>query len=431
MVASIFKSFISKYFAAISQKMTAKVNDKEGEPVYLHKQYLRPEFSPDMKFSSLSTNNRIVAADVVALDSPLPLKKRGSYKSAEGEIPKLGMKKSMNESMLQQLKNLQARGNKEKELVRKLFSDAIDGVKGIWERLDIMLLQAASTGVALIGDDYNTGTGIRVDYGIPTKNQFGVQTLWSDANAVPVEDIERVIAEARADGYTLNTIWMDKRTYNAFKRNAQVLEAFAGFNKINKDYVFRISRSDMDEFLREEFQMSLVVIDKVVQVEKDGKTTAIEPWQEGMVTFTVGTQLGTLAWSELAEIDSPVKDVEYSVVDSFILTSLYRTNDPLKENTSVQALAIPVLDNVDSIFLMNTKEATASLDSQTEGDSTYTYDGTDYTKQSVVDGINAARAVDTEVAEAKITNQDATLAKKIDQLSEKGIELFEAELVTA
>lgn len=430
MVASIFKDYIGKYLTAIAKTMTSKVNDKDEEITYLHKQYLTPEFSPDMKYASLSTNTSIVAADVVALDSELPLKKRGSHSSAEGEIPKLGMKKAMNESMLQQLKNLKARGSKETQLVEKLFSDAADGAKGIWERLDIMLLQAASTGTTLVSEDHNTGTGVRIDFGIPSRNQFGVELPWSDINSNPIEDIDRVSAEARNGGYAPNTIWMDKVTYNSFKRNAKVLEAFAGYNKIQANQIFRISRSDMDEFLAEEYSMSIIVVDKVVQVEKGGKTIPIEPWQRGMVTFTTGTQLGTLTWSELAEVDSPVKDVEYAVVDNFILTSLYRTNDPLKENTSVQALALPVLDNVDSIFLMDTTEASASLDVQIEGDASYNYQGTEYSKQSVVDGINAARKEDNEVAEAKLSNQDATLAKKIDQLSEAGIALFENELVT-
>lgn len=429
MIASIFKNYISKYFAAIASKLTQKYNGKSEEIVFEHKKYLKPEFSTDMKWASLSANTNIVAADVVALDSKLPLKKRGSYSSAEGEIPKLGMKKAMNESMLQALKNLKARGNKEKELVKKLFSDAVDGVKGVYERLDIMFLQALSSGVTVIDDDNNTGTGVRIDFGVPAGNQFGVQKAWSDSAATPIEDIENVTAKARSTGNVLKYLWMDKLTFNSFKANAQVKNAFAGFSKVDSNYIFRIKREELENYLNEEFGLSLIVIDKVVQIEKGGKNVPIEPWQTGNVTFTTSTDLGTLTYGELAEVDHPASDVEYAVVDNFILTSLFRTNDPLKENTSVQALAIPVLDNVDSIFIMDTTEATAGEDSQTEADSDYSYQGTDYTKVSVVAGINAARAVDTQVAVATTSQLDATLAKKIDALSEEGIALFEAELV--
>ncbi|MBD0822636.1 major capsid protein [Aestuariibaculum marinum] len=431
MVSSIFKDYIVKYFNKLTKGITEKVNDKEGEIQYEHKKYLKKEFSTDMKWQSLSSNTSVVAADVVALDSELPLKKRGSHSSAEGEVPKLGMKKSLTESALQALENLKARGNKEMQLVKKLFSDAADGVKGVYERLDIMFLQALSSGVTLINDENNTGVGIRIDFGIPSGNQFGVTTKWDDANATPITDIDNVTSKARSKGHSLKYIWMDAITFNAFKMNAQVKSAFAGFLKVDASYIFRLKKEDIMNYLMDEYGLTLIVIDKVVQIEKGGAKTAVEPWTTGNVTFTTTTDLGTLTYGELAEVNHPVKDVEYSTVDDFILVSLYRTNDPLKENTSVQALAIPVLDNVESIYIMDTNEATAAEDTQTEGDANYDYKGTSYTKQSVVDGINAARAVDTQIAAATINQQDATLAKKIDALSEEGIALFEAELVPA
>ena len=354
MIASIFKDVVSKYLPSVAQKITEKINDKSKEIGYEHKKYLKKDFSTTMKWQSLSTNTSVVAADVVALDSELPLKKRGSYKKAEGEVPKLGMVKSLNESMLQALKNLRARGNKEKEIVKKLFQEAADGIKGVYERLDIMFLQALSTGVTLINEENNTGTGIRVDFGIPEKNQFGSLTSWRKTTAKPIDDIEHVLNKARGKGYALKYMWIDKLTYNAFKVNEQVKKAFAGFFKVNSEYIFRVNREELQNFISEEFGLTLIVIDKVIQIEKNGKRTAVEPWKQGNVTFTTTTNIGTLTYGELAEVDHPVSDVEYSTVDDFILVSLFRTNNPLKENTSIQALAIPVLDNTDSIYLLDT-----------------------------------------------------------------------------
>lgn len=427
MEASIFQGLIAKYFPSLAKKITEKVNDKSGEIQYEHKKYLKKDFSTDMKWQSLSTNTNVVAADVVALDSPLSPKKRGSYGSADGEVPKLGMIKSLNESMLQALKNLKARGKKEAEMVKKLFQDTADGIKGVYERLDIMFLQALSTGVTVIDDENNTGTGIRIDFGISDKNQFGVTAKWTDANATPIDDIENVLKNARNAGNVLKYIWLDKVTYNAFKSNEQVKKAFAGFLKTDANYIFRVSKEELQNFVSEEFGLTIIVIDKVVQIEKGGKRVAVEPWQRGNVTFTTSTDLGTLTYGELAEVDHPVKDVEYSTVDDFILVSLFRTNNPLKENTSVQALAIPVLDNTDSIYIMDTNEATAAEDTQTEGDAVYTYKGQNYTKASVVEGLNATG----EAPESSVEHQDSTLAKKIDKLSEKGVEIFESKLVSA
>ena len=93
--------------------------------------------------------------------------------------------------------------------------------------------------------------------------------------------------------------------------------------------------------------------------------------------------------------------------------------------TAGQALVIPVLQNVESLFYLNSEEATAAEDTQTEADANYLYKTVTYTKQSVVDGLNATG----EVPSASITQLDATLAGKIDKLSEEGVETFEAALI--
>ena len=430
MVASIFQGLIAKYFPSLAKKITEKVNDKSEEIQYEHKKYLKKDFSTDMKWQSLSTNTNVVAADVVSLDSPLSPKKRGSYGSAEGEVPKLGMLKSLNESMLQALKNLKARGKREKEMVVKLFQDAADGVKGVYERLDIMFLQALSTGVTVIDDENNTGTGVRIDFGISEKNQFGVKAAWNKATATPIDDIENILTNARNAGHVLKYIWLDKVTYNAFKANEQVKKAFAGFLKTNSDYIFRVTKEELQNFVSEEFGLTIIVIDKVVQIEKGGKRVAVEPWQRGNVTFTTSTDLGTLTYGELAEVDHPVKGVEYSVVDDFILVSLFRTNNPLKENTSVQALAIPVLDNVDSIFIMDTNEAEVldATDDETQGgsgtDANITIWGQSLVKAVVISAYNSLEDV------GNTTNAigDDKLIDKINELSDEQIELLKSEL---
>jgi hypothetical protein len=45
--------------------------------------------------------------------------------------------------------------------------------------------------------------------------------------------------------------------------------------------------------------------------------------------------------------------------------------EPFSEAHLSQALAIPVIDAVDSIYLLDSEEATASIDVQTEGNATY------------------------------------------------------------
>lgn len=423
MEASIFKDYISKYIGGIAAKITEKVNGKAEDVQYMHKLYLRKEFSPDMKYNSLSSNTSVVAADVVALDSELPLKSRGAYSSAEGEIPKLGMVKAMNESALQALKNLKARGQKEAQIVTKLFQDAADGVKGINERIDMMFFQALSTGVVLVNEDTNTGAGVRIDFGVPDENYFGVNLTWAKAAATPIQDIENVVAKARLKGYSLAYMFMDKSTFNAFKLNEEVLKAFSGYSRVSRSNIFRLGTQEVQDFLANEFGLNIIIIDKVSQIEKGGKKVAIEPWQKGNVTFTTTLDLGTVTYGELAELEHPVAGVEYSVVDDYILVSLFRTNSPLKENTSVQALALPVLDNTDGIFIMDTNEAQEVDGGEIEGDANVTIYGGSYNKATVIGHYNDV--TNTTLA-ADIT--DADLIAAINKLSKANEDKLKALL---
>lgn len=74
---SIFQQYIEQFMPLLGLYISEKVNGKsERERTYLFKQRLTPVYSPDQKWEGTSANTRYVAADYVALDSPLPLKRR-------------------------------------------------------------------------------------------------------------------------------------------------------------------------------------------------------------------------------------------------------------------------------------------------------------------------------------------------------------------
>jgi hypothetical protein len=75
-----------------------------------------------------------------------------------------------------------------------------------------------------------------------------------------------------------------------------------------------------------------------------------------MVVFTCDDMLGSLVWTNTAEATRPVGAVQYQTVEDYILLSKYSKNDPLREFTSSQAMVIPIIDNVDRIYTLNSKE---------------------------------------------------------------------------
>ena len=428
MEKSLFPQWVDRLFKVFAQKIVEKLNGTKEPLTYLHRTMLRKTFSPTLKWGSLSSSNTVVSADVVAMDSSLPLKKRDSIRKADGDIPKLGLKLYLNETTMNELNILLATGGQDQEILRKLFNDTNKVVSGVWERLEYMFQEALSTGLILITDEDNPGIGIRVDFGHPSSNKYGVVTPWSDANAKPIDDIERIIEAGRVDGNKLSYILMDRQTFNKFKANTQVKEQYAFYmNFVGTNIPPVQSVEKANEFLSASHGVTIQLIDRNVLVEKDGKRKSVKPWADNAVVFLTELNVGTLTYGRLAEETFPAKQVDYAKVDDFILVSKYSTNDPIKEYTSAQALVLPVIDNIDSIYIMNCEEATAALDAQTEGDAVYTYKEVDYTKTSVIDAINLATGKTT----AKSTNTDATLAKYIDQLNEEQILVFEANLTEA
>src|SRR5690606_2070977 len=167
MEQSLFRQYVDKWFMPLILGVVNLINGTENPIIYYHKRMLSRKYSPTMKWGSLGSNGRTVAADVVALNSPLPLKRRDSAKKAEGDIPKLGMKLYLDEKTLQELDLLDlqnADGRMTDQILKLLFADTRKCIVGIDEQLEGMFLQALSSGMTVIGDENNTGTGIRLDF---------------------------------------------------------------------------------------------------------------------------------------------------------------------------------------------------------------------------------------------------------------------------
>lgn len=419
---SLFVQFLA-YFKAIAKTIEEKVNGKKTELTYLYKEMLTEELSVDLQWKSLTVNSNIVAADIVALDSSLPLKKRDSFGTASGDIPKLGMKLQLSEKQMSDIDVLKARNVETSVLVDKIFQDQVKATMGIHEKLEFIFLQGLSTGVGLVEDENNVGTGIRVDYGYLASNKFGASLPWSDANAKPIDDIKRVIKEARAKGDNIKVLMMSDVTFDKLAENAQTRENFA----FSQNFVgANIPTPDLEQvngLMQRKFGLTIVVVDRTVTTERDGVRTVHTPWATDNVIFLTSPKVGKLAYGILAEETRKSPKVMYEKSGSFILLKKWSTEEPFAEFTSSQCLALPVINNVSSIYLLNCEEAV--VDAQTEGDADFSYNETDYTRTSVIAAINLATGKTT----AKSTNTDAKLLEYINKLSDEQILVFEANII--
>ena len=423
MKESLFVKYTS-WLSAIILGVVTKINGGKTELTYLHKSMLTEELSVDLKWSTLTINSTIVAADIVAMDSPLPLKKRDAIGTANGDITKMGMKKKLTEKQLSDIDILVNKKVENKVIVEKIFNDAISCTMGIYEKMEYVFLSALSTDIALIEDTENVGTGVRIDYGYAAANKFGAATAWSDPTAKPLDDIQRVIKEARSKGVSLKFMMMDQNTFDNMAANDQVRQYFAFSQNFVGSSVPVPDQEQVNNMLQKRYKLTIVIVDRTVITERDGKRTVQTPWAENKVVFLETQKVGRLVYGILAEETRQSKAATYAKAGKYILLKKWSEEEPFSEHTSSQALAIPVIDAVDSIYLLDSEEATAGKDVQTEGDANYLYKAVSKTRASVIAAINLAY----EANKAKSTNLDATLAKYIDEMSEEQVLIFEANI---
>lgn len=359
MQKSLFGAFVDKYFGAVIQKVTERYNGKKELPGYLYEQMLDQEYSADLTWSSTELNNSVVAADVVSMDSSLPLKRRGTIRTASGLIPKIGIKKQMKEKAISDVTVMASKGQKAESIAAKILNNVPKVIAGVRIRLEIMFEQALSTGFVLIDSENNDGTGIRASFGYKDENTFHAKAAsWDNVDtATPVSDIRQLFDKAEADGGAIERVYLSKQYFDYAKKSKEVRELVATSLKqtiVNEAYLPVPARQATLDALQEEFNAEFVVVNNAyVWEDAAGNRNTIRPWEQGNVVAVPALKIGRLVYGTLAEDMNRVAGVTYQKSD-FILVSEYSHNEPsLAEFTAAQALAMPVIDDGSSIYVLH------------------------------------------------------------------------------
>lgn len=376
MEKSTYYDIIERYLPELVLSIVETLNEKHTRELsYLFKQRLNPVYSSDGRWSSLIGAYTRVAADVVALDSELPLKSRDSLEVASGKIPKIGMKLYLGEEEQKRIDSMIRDGRPIAQIVSAIFRDLPRVIEGVWERIEDIFLSALSTGIGL--SERNNGTGIRVTMGYLDANKFGVSTLWSNAEtATPIDDIQKVFDKSVADQNVITDIWMDDFALANFYKSKQVREQYAFGQSFVGSKIPVLGFDQAAETISKKWTgVTLHRVARSVKTELNAVKKNHNPWQQGMVVFTCNETLGDLVWTDCVEASRPVAGVAYTTVgndtatvtggentsgiDEYILTSQYRKTDPWREFTASQAMVVPIINNVDMIYTLDSKTVQA------------------------------------------------------------------------
>ena len=430
MKASMFIEWISP----IWPKLGLYVKEKTApiKRTYLHKTMLRKVYSPDQKWEGTSAKTTYVAADMVAMDSPLPIKKRGSIATSNGKLPKVGMKKIMRETEINTVNIMkahyatattdEAKKAEKRRILQNLTNDGVACSVGIDEKNEANFLTGLSDGVVLVEDEENAGTGLRVDYGYLDENTFGTIVK----GHVSYEDFENVKKKADADGNTIVKVMIATSKLNEIRKERWARELVADAeDKVYTDTTtLKVpSKKKFIAALEDEFDIKVEEVDRTVIFEKNGKQKSVKPWNAERIIFLCNEEVGSLVYGTLAEATNPVEGVKYATVDEYKLISKYSKTDPLQEFTNGQALVLPVIEDVDQIYILDcTEDKSAEVDTTAEeadtADIYITINNKKYSKTEVAAQLTAMGY------KTSATAKDETIMKKFNALSDEEEETF-------
>lgn len=353
---------MEKFFPQLVLAVTERLNEKRRTALpYLFKGLLTPVFSADGRWSSVLAEYTRVAADVVSLDSELPVKSRDSIETATGTIPKLGMKLYLSEKQMKDADALIAQNMPLARVIDAIFADTPRVIEGVWERIEDLFLSELSSGVALSAN--NNGTGIRLDMNYYDANRFAaVGKLWDQPGSTPLDDIQRLVDKSIEDQNALTDVYLDDVALNLLYRNEQVRGQFAFNQGIAPNSTAVIPVLDLDkigQIFMTKWGIRVHRVARKIKTELNAKKQNHSPWEKGMMVFVCDDILGSLAWTTCAEATRPVANAAYQSVDEYLLVSKYSTPDPLREFTCSQAMVVPILNNVDRIYTLDTQHVAA------------------------------------------------------------------------
>ena len=358
MEKSLYFEAVEKYFPQLVISTVEKLNEKNQKTLpYMYKDLLSPEYSADGRWASILANYTRVAADVVSLDSELPLKSRDAVEKVSGDIPKMGMKMYLTEKQMKDIDSMIALRLPEQQILQKIFADVARVIAGVQERLEDIFLSELSTGVGIASE--SNGLGIRVDMGYADDHKFGVSKLWTDATATPITDLQKVFDKAMDDQNIITDMWVDDTWLRAFYANKEAREQFAFIQNFVGQNIPNLNFEQAAAVVAAKWGVTLHRVNRRIKTESNGVRKNHTAWANGVCAFTCDARIGKLAWTTCAEASRPVAGVRYQTAEQFILVSKYSTNDPLREFTTSQAMVIPVLDNVDRIYIQDTTQVQA------------------------------------------------------------------------
>lgn len=310
-----------------------------------------------------------IAADLIARGARLSQKARNVVKRIEGDIPKIGIERKMNEDEMTEYQQLLALASTDADQIAlvEAWADDLDFCwTGLACRIEWMALSQMSHGGKLRVTSENNAHVVSqhdADYQIPAKQKRGATVSWSDPkNAKPFSvDLKNLIKESRKTingAVRLKHVWLSDNTFSqlveteecqklcaSYVANALDLQTIPGINEVNA----------LAKKLPYLYGVTFHIIEQDITVEfEDGTQESGNPFVDNVLCLTENAVLGNTWW--VTPIGMSLKgSAAIKVMREFGMLKKFANEDPEEEVTQGIANAFPAWAGSERAYFLDTK----------------------------------------------------------------------------
>lgn len=349
-----------------NKNMAARVNTSKVLPM-VYPNFFGVKKRDTLKWETLSGEKGIpVMADVVSYDATAPIKTREIVNKMSGDIPKILIKRGMNETDWNTYQNLarDARSDQDmKDLLDVIFADFDFCLNGVRARMEYIALQVASKG-ELVLSKTNNGAGIVtekvIDFGVPVANKTGVTTSWATiASSKPLDDIENFVETIFTNtGRVVKYAVMGPTDFKYLKQSADTIAKVKSY--INSKGNFAVTKATINAYNADNDLPQIVVVKTSTRNESKTNTrTILKPWEDGRILLCEELKIGDIQHGPIAAENSPeIQKIANMTKTDYVLMTKWGTHEPFTEWTKGEANAFPVLNDPDGLFYIRTDNKT-------------------------------------------------------------------------
>ena len=291
-----------------------------------------------------------VKLSLSAFDSKVVPLNRGQIAKLQAEMPFFKNSKVIDERQRQELNKLIGNANNDaavKIILNDIFNDKLTLVEDALLTLEIMRMQALTTGAIALADN---GQSYSYDYEVPAENKVVPTLKWDDyANADPVADINNWLdAIERKTGVRPREAMLNSVTLGHLKKCDAIKNAVY-FHSDSNLKIPAMGTKAILKFLLEETECTFYVNSKLY--ENEGKQVKFVA--DGTVVFMPETPLGN-TWFGTTPEESDLMggtDADVTVVETGIAITTTKKTDPVNVETKVSMIALPSFELAEQVII--------------------------------------------------------------------------------